>query len=139
MQTYRHLWALVVLASVVATGCGGGGSSAPSDSAAVDPPPANGNYAGAYSCADTTSTILVFTTTLQSATGAFSSCSGSNPAGSITFSCTGSIASDGTFNLSGTDTHGNSLSFLGIATSTRVTGNYSITPANVSGSFQCNH
>jgi hypothetical protein len=65
---------------------------------------------------------LVFTAVLPAATTAFSSCRGSAAALSITITCTRSIASDGTLKVSGTDSHGNSLSYLGEATTTRATG-----------------
>jgi hypothetical protein len=140
MQHYRHSLAIAILVTVLTAGCGGGGSSTPSDSATIDLPPASAKLAGTYSCADTdAASSLVFTAVLPAATTAFSSCNGSAAALSIAITCTGSVASDGTLRVSGTDSNGNSLSFLGEATATQATGTYSITPANVFGSFLCKH
>jgi hypothetical protein len=137
MQTIRQLRHLVVLVSVLVAGCGGGGSST-SSAAVADGPPVDGSFAGTYACAsNSVGSDLAFTAVLSTATGVFSSCSGSALGGVIAIACSGSIAQDGAVSLSGTDSHGNSLSFSGEATATSATGSFSIVPANVTGTFQC--
>jgi hypothetical protein len=128
--------AACVLGALTLVGCGGGGSSDPA--AVVDPPPANGSYAGTYACTSSDG-ALVLTAVLPTPTGAFSSCGGTGAGGAVNITCTGSILAGGALAISGQDTHGNTLTLTGTATSTLASGNYSVAPAGVIGQFGCKH
>jgi len=137
----RHLIpspSIVALVTVLLAGCGGGGSST-IPTAAVDCPsagsgsPAIASYAGTYSC---TGPDVSFTAVLPTANGNFSSCSGL-AVKTLAVSCHGSIGSDGTFNVTGTDSEGNALTFVGNATATAVCGSEQ-SPAGAN-TFQCQH
>ena len=124
-----------VLVAGFVNGCGGGGSSS------TGTPPANGSYAGTYSCVNTHNDAN-FTAVLTTPTGAFSSCSGDVHQHTAQISCTGSIAADGTFNVSGTDTNGVASTYVGVADATTATGTVTATftgSAPISDSFNCTH
>jgi hypothetical protein len=135
MQHDRHSLAIAILVTVQTAGCGGGGSSMSSDWAAIRRRPAEATQEPTRAQTRTQhprwSSLPFWQPPL------FSSCSGSAAALSITITCTGSIDPAGTLKVSGTDSDGNSLSFLGDATTARATSTYSIKPAKVVGSFLC--
>lgn len=141
MQIHRHLAVLVILSSGSATGCGGGGSSTPriTRPSVVDPQPANGSYAGTYSCT-TNDGGLVTTTVLPTATGVFSSCS-IVAAGylSLTFHMHRNHRPGWQFKISGMDSHGNELESFGTATATQASGDFLIARVGLSGTFDCKH
>jgi hypothetical protein len=140
MKSSRHATGLAVLFGALVTGCGGGGASTSSGSGdQSDPPPASGSYTGTYACAATNGgSDLIFTAVLPTPTGVLSSCSGSAMGRSLTISCTGSIASDGTLKIDGSDDHGSTVSILGIASETEASGTYGIS-GGVRGDFRCTH
>jgi hypothetical protein len=145
MHASRYTATLTVLVSALAAGCGGGGSATTtSDTTTSDittgcssqgsASSAVASYAGTYTC---TSPNVAFTAVLPTATGAFSSCSGSAVNGQLSVSCRGAIGSDGTFNVTGTDDHGNVLTFDGTATATTACG--SETSPGGLNTFECQH
>lgn len=58
---------------------------------------------------------------------------------SLTFTRTGTIASDSTFKISGVGKDANDLEFLGTATATQASGDYLSTGPGIRGKFACKH
>ena len=140
MHPREHTATVVVLVSALVAGCGGGGSDSTTPATAAGCPGQSSasapvaSYAGTYTCAGPD---VAFTAVLPAATGGFSNCSGSALNGQLAVSCQGSIASDGTFNVTGHDGEGNALSFNGTATATAVCG--SETSLAGLNTFHCQH
>jgi hypothetical protein len=79
----------------------------------------------------------VFTAVLPTATGNFSSCSGSVDAGADPFACTGSISSTGSFLVDTIDNSGIKSNYTGTVIGATVTGTFVVPTLDISGTFSC--